>query len=275
MRLTGYIAILVFSLSCLTGSSALCQTDTTFRLSQTYDYDIASFAVNNIGELYIINSANQLKKFNNKGDSEGVYNEISKYGPLAYVVARNPWKTLLFYKNYSTIVILDKYLNVLTNINLRKNNIFRVKSITASYDNNIWLFDEQDGKLKKIDDAGKVLLETVDMRSIFDSVPSPEQIIDREGYVYLNDPGKGIYVFDYYGSFKNKLTFLQWKDIEIAGKYIYGFDDSNFYKYNLGSLNLQKFAFPGYLRDNASLKIVNNALYVLKNNRLQMYNIHN
>ena len=79
---------------------------------------------------------------------------------------------------------------MVTSINLRKQNIFKVEAVTTSYDNNIWLFDEQDNKLKKIDDNGNVLSESVDFRLLFDSVPEPKQIIDRDGFVYLNDPQK-------------------------------------------------------------------------------------
>ena len=104
--------------------------------------------------------------------------------------AENPWKTILFYENFSTIVLLDKYLNVVTEINLRKQNIFRVQAVTGSYDNNIWLYDEQDNKLKKIDDNGNVLSQTVDFRLLFDSVPEPSKIIDKDGFVYLYDPKK-------------------------------------------------------------------------------------
>ena len=187
--------------------------------------------------------------------------------------AQNPWKTILYYKNFSTIVLLDKYLNVLTSINLRKQNIFHVKAVTASYDNNIWLFDEQDSKLKKIDDAGKILSETVDLRLLFDSVPSPEQIIDKSGFVYLYDPAKGMYVFDYYGAFKNKLTFLHWKDFTVIGKNIYGYDDRNFYSYSINSLDLKQYALPLVFKNYTSLKVGGNKLYLLKNNYLEIYSL--
>ncbi|HUS02328.1 MAG TPA: hypothetical protein VMY77_11410, partial [Chitinophagaceae bacterium] len=215
--------------------------DTIFRFQKAINYPIVSFAVNNLGELYIINTNNQLKKLNDKGDSVGVFNQVTKYGKLTYVDAQNPWKTILFYENFSTIVLLDKYLNVLTNINLRKQDIFGVKTVASSYDNNIWLFDEQENKLKKIDDAGKVLMETVDFRLLFDSVPSPVQIVDRDGFVYLYDPKKGVYVFDYYGSFKNKIPFLNWKSIAVIEKNLYGFDDSYLYSHRLGTLDLKKY----------------------------------
>src|SRR6185312_10613530 len=105
------------------------QNDSLFRFLKKIEYPISSFTADNLGELYIINTDNQLKKYNEKGDSLGVFNQVSKYGKLSYVEAQNPWKVILFYKNYSTIVLLDKFLNVLGNINLRRQNIFQVQAV--------------------------------------------------------------------------------------------------------------------------------------------------
>jgi hypothetical protein len=244
-----------------------------FKFQKIITYPTASFAVNNLGDLFIINTNNQLKKLNENGDSVGVFNQVTKYGKLSYVDAQNPWKTILFYENFSTIVLLDKYLNVLTNINLRKQNIFGVKTVAASYDNNIWLFDEQENKLKKINDAGKMLTETVDFRLLFDSVPSPAQIVDRDGFVYLYDPKKGVYIFDYYGSFKNKIPFLNWKEIAVIEKNLYGFDNNYLYSYSLGSLALKQYALPVAFKNYTSLKVGIKKIYFLKDNNLQVYSL--
>ncbi|MGN6531462.1 MAG: hypothetical protein ACTHK0_06890 [Ginsengibacter sp.] len=262
----------ILLLICLfVGASTFAQNDSAFRFIEQIPLPVSSFSVDNIGALYLITPGNQLKKYNEKGDSVGVFNEITKYGKLSYVDAENPWKTILFYQNFSTIVLLDKYLNVVTSINLRKQNIFRVRAVTSSYDNNIWLFDEQDNKLKKIDNNGNILSETVDFRLLFDSVPDPVKIMDRDGFVYLYDPQKGIYIFDYYGSFKTRLTFLNWTDMEVFGKNIYGFDKENLYKYTPPLPDAIAFKLPVQLQNNATIKISNRRIYVLKNQRLQIF----
>ncbi|MEO9144135.1 MAG: hypothetical protein ABI237_01135 [Ginsengibacter sp.] len=249
------------------------QDDSSFVLLKTISFPVSSFAVDNIGELYIITPDNQLKKYNEKGDSVGVFNQVTKYGKLAYVNAQNPWKAILFYQNFSTIVLLDKYLNVLTAIDLKKKNIFGVQAVATSYDNNIWLYDEQENKLKKIDDNGNTLSETVDFRLLFDSAPNPQKIIDRDGFVYLYDPQKGVYIFDYYGSFKSKLTFLHWADIEVIGKNIYGFDKENLYKYTQPLPDYTTYPLPAPLEDAHSLKFSNHKMYILKNNQLAIYSL--
>jgi hypothetical protein len=262
-----------FLLLLMHNDKAYSQNDSLFRFLKKLEYPISSFTVDNLGELYIINTDNQLKKYNEKGDSIGVFNQVTKYGKLSYVEAQNPWKAILYYQNYSTIVLLDKYLNVLTNINLRKQNIFQVKAVTTSYDNNIWLFDEQDNKLKKIDDAGNNLFETVDFRLLFDSVPSPKKIIDNDGFVYLYDPKKGLYIFDYYGSFKNKLPFLNWTDITIIDKQIYGFDKENIYRYLPPSPDVKQYALPQSLQNNNLVKVNNHRIYILKDQQLEIYSL--
>lgn len=256
-----------------TRSILYAQDDSLFRFLKKIEYPISSFTVDNLGELYIINIDNQLKKYNEKGDSVGVFNQVTKYGKLSYVEAKNPWKAILFYQNYLTIVLLDKYLNVLTNINLRNQDIFRVKAVTTSYDNNIWLFDEQDNKLKKIDDNGNNLFETVDFRLLFDSVPTPQKIIDYDGFVYLYDPEKGLYTFDYYGSFKNRLSFLHWTDIEIIDKQIYGFDKDHLYRYSPPLPDVKKYDLPPSLQNNNSIKVGNHRIYILKNQQLEIYSL--
>jgi hypothetical protein len=249
------------------------QDDSLFKSIKTIDFPVYSFSTDNIGGLYLITSDNQLKKYNENGDSVGVFNQITQYGKLDYVNAENPWKTILYYKNFSTIVLLDKYLNLITAINLRKLNIFRVQAVTTSYDNNIWLFDEQDNTLKKIDDNGNILSQTVDFRLLFDSAPDPEKIIDRDGFVYLYDPQKGVYIFDYYGSFKSKLAFLHWSDIDVIGKSIYGFDKENLYKYTSSDPDLKTYKLPAALANNSSVQIENHKLYILKNNQLLVYTL--
>ena len=68
---------------------------------------------------------------------------------------------------FATVVVLDRLLNVRNIIDLRKQNILQARAIGQSYDNKIWLYDEVENKLKKIDEDGKLLLETPDFRQLF------------------------------------------------------------------------------------------------------------
>ncbi len=226
-----------------------------------------------LDNIYLITAGNQLKKIKHNGDSVAVFNDVKKYGNPSYIDVSNPLKILVYYKNFSTVVILDRLLAIRTTINFRKQNIFTVKAIATSYDNNIWLFDEQDNKLKKIDDEGKLLQESTDLRLLVDSVPSPSQIIDNDNFVYLYDETKGFYVFDYYGALKNNLPFLSWENTAIAHKKIYGFSGKTLFSYEINSLNLKKYELPVFFKDYQAIKAINGKVYLLKENGVEIYSV--
>jgi hypothetical protein len=253
--------------------AAKAQSDSAFQFIKTIKGDFSYFSVDNLDNLYMVSNNNQLKKINANADSVAVFNDVKRYGNPSSIDVNNPFRTLLYYKNYSTVVMLDRLLSVRNTINFRNQNIFSVKSITLSYDNNIWLFDEQDFNLKKITEEGNLLLETTEWTMLFDTVPSPVQIIEKNNFVYLYDPEKGFYIFDYYGSFKNRLPFLNWTNVEITGNTLYGFSNNILYSYELKSLTIKEYKLPGFFGKFSSIKAMNGKVYLLNENGIDIYQI--
>ena len=142
------------------------------------------------------------------------------------------------------MLTLDRFLSVRNTLDLRKENIFQAKAVGLAYDNNIWVFDEQEGKLKRITEDGKLILQTNDLRLVFDTLPSPDFITDQDGLVYLYDYAKGVYLFDYYGALKTRIPFTGWRDFMVAEKTIYGRKDNDMLKYEPGSLDLKQIKIP-------------------------------
>ena len=226
-----------------------------------------------LGNIYLINEQNQLKKIKPNGDSAAIYNDVKKFGNPSLIDVTNPLKIPVYYKNYSTVVVLDRFLTYRNSINFRKENIFKVKTLATSYDNNLWIFDEQDFKLKKINDEGLVLRETNDWRQIFDTVPTPSLIIDRENFVYLYDENRGFYIFDYYGSFKTHLPFSGWQHVAVASGRLMGFVKDTLYSYELNTFSLKSYSLPPFFSDYIDIKAVNGKVYLLKKNGVEIYNI--
>lgn len=244
-------------------------------LVQKLNGQVKDFTTDNLGNIYVLTPTNQIKKVNEKGDSIAVYNDVRRYGKIYSIDAANPLKVLVYYKDFSTIVVLDRLLNVRATVDLRKQNILQVRAIATSYDNNIWVFDELDSKLKKIDDNGKVLLESTDFRQAFDSVPTPVTMYDRDGQLYLYDPAKGLFVFDYYGAKKNNLQLLHLTDLQVIDKNtITARDSTNIFLYKPATLQLLVFTA---FKDQAIFRKINfngNFLYCLtKRDELEVYRV--
>lgn len=211
-----FIILLFAHASFAQGAQNQSSTDSSIVMIGSYEGDIADAAIDNLDNLYIVSSTGQIKKYNAAGDSVGVYNQIKKFGKLFSIDVSNPLKLLLFYKDFSTVVVLDRFLANINTINLRKFSILQPGAIGMSYDDQIWVYDEYDNKLKKIDNQGNKLLETTDFRTVFNQIISPQKIINDNGFVYLADTLSGVFVFDNYGSFKRKIPMMNWQSIAVS-----------------------------------------------------------
>ena len=254
-----------------TASQCYSQTDSTFHFIKDYRGGISDFTVDNLGNLYFVYQNGQLKKLRPNGDSLAVFNNVRKFGKLYAVDVSNPLKVLLHFKDFNTIVILDRLLNERSVLDLRRHNLLQVKAIGQSYDNNIWIFDELEVKLKKIGDDGRMIDQSNDFRQIFDSTPSPSVIIDQDKLVYLYDDQKGVYTFDYYGGFKNRIPFTGWSDFTVINNSLFGRDEANLYRYDAGTLELQQFAVPEFMKNAQKIVIRPGSVYLLRDGVIMVY----
>ena len=242
-----------------------------FNLSLTVTQDIVDFSVDNLGNIYVLNSDNQLKKLGPKGDSLAVFNDVRRYGKITYIDVSNPLKILVYYREFTTVIELDRFLNIVNTIDLRKQNILQAKAIGLAYDNNIWVYDELDAMLKRIGDDGSLVDKTTDFRQLFDSVPDPAIIRDKGDLVYLYDPAKGVYIFDHYGTLKTHLDLRGWQDFDVIGKNLLGHDDHRLFRYEPGTLNMLEQPIPSGYQGATSIHITPTVIYVLKKTGLEVY----
>ncbi len=232
---------------------------------------VQDFAVDNLGNLYVLTQAGYLKKMNARGDSLNVFNDIRRYGVLSLMDVTNPMRLVLYYKDFSTVVVLDRFLNQLHTVDLRKAGVFQAKAVGLSYDNHLWVYDEQAAKLKKIDDEGKLVMETTDLRQVLTVMPSPDRLVDRDGFVYLYDTEKGLYVFDYYGMLKNELPLPGIAHLQVLGSTVVGIADGKFIRYTLGDIHVQELRLPAFMHDDSRKVISRDGIYVYRDRQIIRY----
>ena len=101
-------------------------------------------------------------------------------------------------------------------------------------------------------------------------VRKAQQIIDQNGTVYLYDPRSGVYLFDYYGSFKKKLPITQWDRITVAEPYLFGIYGNRFHYFNASVLLSGQKDLPLTLQQYRH-RITNNKLFSWNRDSLQVY----
>jgi hypothetical protein len=258
--------LFVIILLLVSSAASHAQTDTSFRLIRILHGDFTELMVDNLDNIYVLNSHNQVKKFNVNGDSVAVYNDVRKFGQASLIDVSNPLKVLLYYRDFATVAVLDRFLNAVNIVDLRKQKILEAHAIGQSYDNKIWVYDEMENKLKKIDENGKLIQETADFRLMLGQAISPAKIFDENKYVYLYDSLKGIYVFDYFGVLKNGILIQHWQNLKVAGNYIFGSKADTLYRYDIRTFRVDEWKMPDAISNSLAFSFSSTRLYALKKN---------
>lgn len=268
------IIYIFFGLILCSAGVSSAQPDTAIKLQHQHfiQGSYTDFYLDNLNNIYLLNKDNQIKKLNSNGDSVAVSNALKKYGDVYSVDVSNPLKISVYYKDFSTIVILDRFLSNINTIDLRKYGILQAQAVAQSYDNNYWVFDAVENKLKKIDDNGNILLQTPDFRTIFTESFSPQNIFDKNGFVYLYDVKNGWLIFDYYGALKQNIPQVGLKNIQTIKNDLYGFDSiQNIHRYNVQTFKETIYHFNIKIEEAIKFQLNMNNLYALTTDGLYVF----
>ena len=264
--------LLPYIITCIAPFTISAQNvDSLSQMSRYLPGVYVDFQVDNLGNIFVLTPDNQLKKYSATGDSLGVFNDVRRYGKIAYIDVSNPLKLLLFYQEFGTIVMLDRFLNNVNSLDLRQLGFYQVTCIGLAYDNNIWVYDALAGKLNKISGDGTLINQTNDIRQYMDSVPNPIVLTDQGGLVYLFDPQKGAYIFDHYGGYSKSIPLKNWRHFSVINQTMLGWNGREFLKYGDKMLEEEKKPIPpGYLPA-IKILIMPDFLYVLKADGIHIY----
>lgn len=226
----------------------------------------------NLHNIYLINEAGQIKKLNSNLDSVGVFNNLRQYGNIYSIDATNSLKLLVYYKEFATILVLDRFLNVKNTINLRQQNIFQSSAIALSYDNMIWVYDDIEQKIKKLNDNGIVIFESTDLRLVVDSIQPPTEFYDRDGKLYLFNATNGLLTFDYYGAIKNNFGIQLYTSLGVMGNQFVSINNQKIQRQHLNTFTYKTYSLPIAMQQAKKVTLGKGRLAVLKNNIVSVYN---
>lgn len=240
-----------------------------YKLIKTIPINGKFLTTDNLNNAYVITDANELIKLDANGEKLFSYSE-KNFGELSFVDASNPLKILVFFPQYSTVITLDKTLSPLGTYNLRNAGITRMNSVCLSQDNNIWIFDEQDFKLKKLDENLKVVRESDDVSLIINNSLKPNFLIERNNWIFLNDPQIGILQFDSYSTYFKTIPIKNLQNFQVLDDRIFYFEKNSLQSFQIQTSETQTASLP----DTTNLvqtRIEKNSLYLLKKNELVLY----
>ncbi len=242
----------------------------TFILLKSISIDANFVTSDYLQNAYVITNQNNLQKLDSAGNLLFHYNQ-NRFGILKSVDATNPMKIILFYPDYGTVVWLDNTLTEVGLFSLKKTGIFSSSAVCfSSKDNNIWIFDDQEYKLKKIDFSGNMIIESSDMFQLMGHAVHPVFMIERDQFLYVSDPEIGILVFDAYGTYKETLHLKNISKFTVINNEIYYWEGKQVFVYGINSLE-EKYILLPENDQTIDLSIDNNILYLLEKENLKLY----
>lgn len=204
-------------------------TDETGPLTIKAKFDF--FTTDNIGNIYTVRE-DELIKYLPNGKFFARYSNL-KLGSIAMVDATNPLKIVLYYRDFQQLVFLDNQLSVNSEIvSLEKLGYEQTDLVCASANNSFWIYNKQNNELHRFDENSKKITSTGNLKQILQAELTPNFMLEHNGYLYLNSPETGIYVFDIFGAFSRVISIKALRQFQVSENIIYFQRDSTFCSYN-------------------------------------------
>ena len=239
-----------------------------FSLINSYETKANLLTVDNFSNFYSA-SDNGVIKFSPDGKFICRYEEF-KYGKVGMVDATNPMKLLVFYPDFMTVAILDRFLSPLNTYNFFQMGYQNVSAVASSTDGRIWFYDNIEFKLKKIDETGKIFRESQQLNVILEETPNPNFMVEKDNMLYMNDPNIGILVFDVFGSYSKTIPLKGLKKFQVLQEQIVFFDGIQLNSYSSSTLELKSLALPDTI--GVSLAVLEkDRLGVMKTDKVDFY----
>jgi hypothetical protein len=228
--------------------------------------------IDDLGNIYVIKNDNSLLRLTEGGDSSFFYRSVQN-GEIGSIDATNPLKTLIYYPAYAKAVILDRNLALKNELDLRKLNIPASAEVAWSADGNLWIYDQFNARLRKIDEQLTEVKSSNDLRQELGVVPTPSFMVERNWRLFLSDTARGIFTFDRYGNYINTLSIFGVKDLQVFGdQLVYRHDDSLF-SWNLSKVISNVLIIPRRGKGILDVAILRDKLFVLYEDELVLYKV--
>lgn len=244
-------------------SSLWAQKDSTGTAIPTFSITVKNsfFTTDNLQNTYLFDENQEVIKYNSEGKETYRYSNTRLDEPT-YIDATDPFNLLVFYKNYQTVVLLDRTMNPTATFNFINFDLFNINAVGISSNNSIWVYDELNFRLKKIDRNGKVVQESEDLGLLLDMEIQPNLLIEREQMVFVNDPNIGLLVFDFFGQYMKILDIKNLTDFQIIENRLVFQENENLKSFHLKSLLEQPLNLPFTIEKSEKVRIEKGSVFV-------------
>jgi hypothetical protein len=238
--------------------------------TQTVEFKGKIFTTDQTGSYYEITS-NQIFKTGKNGQRQFTYSN-NILGEISSVDVSNPMKIIVFFKDFSKVVVLD---NTLTEqggvLDLNEVSLEETSLVCSSYNNGVWYYNPIKYQLTRIENSINITNTSANISTLLNKNIQPNFIVEFNNKVYLNDSTQGILIFDVYGTYLQTLPIFGLTSFQVKEKYLlYVNKDAQIETYDF--FTLEKSVYKPLQYSNIKMvRIENKTIYIInsKNELIQ------
>lgn len=229
------------------------------------------FVTDRFNELYVVTSEEQLFKLNHDNKVEFDYSN-SRFGHLASIDVTNPMAISCFYNDYQTVVLLDRTLNPISQINLLDWGFSNVTAVCNAGDNRLWVYDASTMEISKIGNDRKKILHSYPLNLGVDNdlVFSKIQVRNNE-LLCLSEKGNLFKLSMIGGTLQKILGGERFVDFQLLGdRIVLQSQNGGFFIYR-NLLDFKQIPMPYPLHNKESWQLVNDKLFIGDGKMIKSY----
>ena len=226
------------------------------------------FTTDNLGNIYFVKEQSIQKHWAN-GNTENKYSD-KVLGDITHIDASNPMRVLVFYRNTTNVVFLDNTLSRHSVIELEQYGLEQAILACTSNNNGFWVYDQLSFQLVRLDQGMNVVQETGNLSQALRMQIQPNCLLEANNRIYLNDPGKGILVFDIFGTYLKTIPIKKLDSFQVSGEHLYYTQDNQLYRFDMKLLSETTLELPVEARQ---VRVEKKKVYALTKKGVSIFNL--
>jgi hypothetical protein len=245
-----------------------------YVLEKELDYKADFFTSDQLGNLYIIKNTELIKVDFENNREKSYSNSLS--GNISTVDVSDPFRTLLFYKDFNKIVFLDKNLSeIISPVILDDLGYYNVLSACQSVNGGFWIFDQSLSQLVYIDKNLNIVKKSSQLSDLLGQNIEQKQVfmLEKNDYIYLGISGEGVLLFDSYGTYLKTFPLLNISEFQVNNGIISYYKDGKLYFYDTNNFTEDHITLPKH--DCIQVRIENKRLFMQTKGKIFIYQLNN
>lgn len=183
--------------------------------------------------IYVIGVNNTITKYQDHAIKFS--QNFKTYGNIASIDCSNSMELYIFYKEANQMVFLDNTLSFRGLMDLSKTNIGLATAVCRSYDNGLWVFDQTDLQVKKLNKSGEILQSSGNPIMITSGQLNPTYMTEDGNLLYMSDTSIGIIITDLNAIYQKTIPLKGIKQFTVHENKLYFLESTLIYELDLKS----------------------------------------